>query len=83
MKRPGPGAGKESVMHRKDDFLEIRLPKCTVFLRPAEINRLLMQDPVLFQQAIQRGKGILRARQARERQSKKQGGLRHELQARL
>ncbi|TEB08621.1 hypothetical protein Psch_02187 [Pelotomaculum schinkii] len=51
-------------------FIEIKLPKCTLFLLPDELNRLLQQDPDLFAKGIKRGKGILRARQAMERNCK-------------
>lgn len=53
---------------KNDSLVEIRLPKTTLFLTPAEINRLLAQNPALFQQAILRGKGILRARKAKQRE---------------
>ena len=51
-------------------FIEIQLPKCRVFLTQEEINRLLQLDPVIFAEAIRRGKAMLRARKARERREK-------------
>ena len=52
---------------RTQQHIEIQLPKCRVFLTPAEIHRLLQQDLELFTKAIRRGKAIIRARKARER----------------
>jgi hypothetical protein len=51
-------------------YIEIKLPRCRVFLTATEINRLLQRDPVLFQAALQRGKGVVRVRQAKEWQTK-------------
>lgn len=62
-----PPAQYPQQLPPRDNLVEIRLERYTVFLTPAEINRLLVQDPVLFATAVQRGKGILRGRQARAR----------------
>jgi hypothetical protein len=51
-------------------YIEIQLPKCKVFLTPEEINYMLQRNPEMFAEAIRRGKGILRARKARERREK-------------
>lgn len=53
-----------------DRLIEIKLPKCTVFLSAGEINSLLIKDPELWKTAILRGKSILRARQAKARNTK-------------
>lgn len=53
------------------DYIEVRLKRCTVFLTANEINSMLQRDPVIFQTALQRGKGILRTRAARQREAKK------------
>lgn len=50
------------------DYIEVRLKRCTVFLTANEINSMLQRDPVIFQTALQRGKGILRTRAARQRE---------------
>ena len=52
-------------------YIEIKLPGCRVFLLPEEINRLLQRDPALFAEGLRRGKAILRARKAREREGRK------------
>lgn len=44
------------------DLIEIKLPKCTVFLYPYEIDKLLMKDEGLYKKALGRGKAILRNR---------------------
>lgn len=51
-------------------MIEIRLPKCRVFLTEREIESLLKHDPELWEAALKRGKAITRARQRRERQQK-------------
>lgn len=53
-----------------DSLIEVKLPKCRVFLTPAEIGYLLRKDPDFFATVIGRSKGILRARAARERREK-------------
>jgi len=51
-------------------MIEIRLPGTIIFLQVDEVLRLLTREPELWERAIKRGKGILRNRQARVRQSK-------------
>jgi hypothetical protein len=53
-------------------MIEIRLPKCRVFLTEQEIESLLKHDPELWEAALKRGKVITRARQRRERQRKEE-----------
>jgi hypothetical protein len=50
--------------------IEIRLPRCRIFLTEREIENLLKHDPELWEAALKRGKAITRARQRRERQQK-------------
>jgi hypothetical protein len=53
-------------------FIEIKMPKYTLFLKPEEISDLVMaHDQELFIEALQRGKAILRARTLQERISRK------------
>lgn len=59
-----PGCAKQQK------YIEIKLPGCKVFLTPAEVNRLLLLDPELWETAIRRGKAVLRARAAQERNGK-------------
>ncbi|OPX91825.1 MAG: hypothetical protein A4E53_00642 [Pelotomaculum sp. PtaB.Bin104] len=56
---------------RRNNFIEIKLPGCTVFLLPAEVNRLLLLDQELFAEAIRRGKAILRRRNEEKRREKR------------
>lgn len=51
-------------------YIEIKLPRCVVFLTATEINRLLQKDPDLFAEGLRRGKAIMRRRQELSRQSK-------------
>jgi hypothetical protein len=51
-------------------MIEVRLPKCRVFLTEQEIESLLKHDPELWEVALKRGKVITRARRRRERQRK-------------
>ena len=46
----------------KDRLIEIKLPKCTLFLTTGEIEYLLKLDPDIWARALKRGKGILRVR---------------------
>lgn len=46
----------------KRQFIEIQLTKCKVFLTEQEFIGLLARDPVLWEDAIRRGKAILRSR---------------------
>jgi len=55
-------------------FIEIKMPKCTLFLKPEEITNLVMtHDQELFIEAVKRGKAILRARTLQERIERKRG----------
>ena len=54
-------------------MVEIRLPKCRLFLTEQEVEHLLKRDPELWEAALKRGKAILRARQRNARQ-RKEGG---------
>ena len=55
-------------MAERRRFIELQLPGCRVFLTVEEINRLLQRDPALFAEGLRRGKAIMRARKARERE---------------
>lgn len=58
-------------------YIEVRLTKCRLYLTEKEINSLLALNPVLWEQAIKRGKGITRAgRTAQRKQDLKAGGFR-------
>lgn len=61
-KRETYGAGKPLPI------VEIRLTKYSICLTELELESLLARDPELWVLAIKRGKGILRVRQAKERQ---------------
>ncbi|MDI7245860.1 MAG: hypothetical protein QME92_00060 [Bacillota bacterium] len=50
-------------------MIEIRLPKCRLFLSEAEIESLLKRDPELWEAALKRGKAITRARAREARQA--------------
>jgi hypothetical protein len=52
------------------DYIEIKLPKCVVYLTQEEMNRLLQTDRDLYMTGLRRGKGISRHRvqKSRERQ---------------
>jgi len=60
----------QAANKQPERMIEIRLPGCTIFLRTEEVLRLLTREPELWERALKRGKGILRNRQARTRQSK-------------
>lgn len=49
-----------------EEFIEIKLPGCTVFLTPQEIKGLLRSDPILWKESMRRGKYILRNRKQKE-----------------
>ena len=53
---------RDSGAEEGTGLIEVRLPKCRVFLTTNEMIRLLQQDPELFARAFKRGKRILRAR---------------------
>lgn len=44
----------------KEQFLEIRLPKCLIVLTKGELLTLLRQDPELWRKALKRGKVVRR-----------------------
>lgn len=48
-------------------YVEVRLTKCLIVLTEAEFNGMLQKDPALWEQAIRRGKVILRHRAAEKR----------------
>ncbi len=56
----------------KDDLIEIKLPKCTLFLTKGEIQQLLRHDLDIWQESLKRGKYILRSRKQRQRESNKE-----------
>ncbi|MEW6229374.1 MAG: hypothetical protein AB1700_15005 [Bacillota bacterium] len=49
-------------------MVEIRLPKCRLFLTEEEVKHLLKHDPELWETALRRGKVVMRARRRDERQ---------------
>ena len=51
----------------KEQYLEVRLPKCLVVLTKGELLTLLRQDPELWRKALKRGKAVRRRRQAEKR----------------
>jgi Zn-finger nucleic acid-binding protein len=53
------------------DYIEIKLPKATVYLTAGEINNLLQKDTQLFSEALKRGKYIHRHQQQKSRESQK------------
>jgi hypothetical protein len=52
-------------------MLEIRMARCVLYLTESELQRLLSREPDLWKLAIGRGKGIARAKQTRERVTRK------------
>jgi len=52
-------------------YVEIKLTKYTLFLTEQELHSLLSTNPALWQEAIRRGKAILRARKAEARSLKR------------
>lgn len=44
----------------KNQLLEVKLPKYTVYLKPKEIEQLLIKEPDLWEKAVKRGKEIKR-----------------------
>lgn len=53
-------------------YVEIKLTKCTLFLTEQELQNLLSMNPVLWQEAIRRGKFILRQRKELARAKRKE-----------
>lgn len=54
-----------------DKLITIKISRCTLILKEAELLRLLAKDTELWLQAIKRGKGQIRAASTRERVAKK------------
>lgn len=52
-------------------LVEVKLPRCVVFLYPSEIQTLLRQDIDLYKQGLKRGKYIQRSRTQKQREHKK------------
>lgn len=57
-------------------YIEVKLPKHTVFLTPEEIHGLLRQDVTLYKEATQRGKHFKRSRTQRHREQQKRQEVR-------
>lgn len=57
-------------------YIEVKLPKHTVFLTPEEIHGLLRQDVTLYKEATQRGKYFKRSRTQRNREQQKRQEVR-------
>lgn len=55
----------------KERLIEVKLTGCTVFLYPDEIQTLLQRDTDLFKEGLKRGKGILRHRKQKQRETLK------------
>lgn len=55
-------------------LLEIKLPKCTVFLTASEMNTLLASNPAIWKESLKRGKHVLRSRKKAEREAKNRVG---------
>ncbi len=53
------------------DYITIELPKCLIVLTRGEIMTLLKNDPVIWERALKRGKGVQRARKKRDPKLKK------------
>ncbi|GAB1799083.1 hypothetical protein [Priestia megaterium] len=53
------------------DYVEIRLPKCKVYLTHAEVGELLKNDIRLFELGLRRGKGIHRHQIQKQREQEK------------
>lgn len=54
-------------MTQKQHFIEIKMRRYTLLLTEIEMQNLLSPNPILWQEGIKRGKGILRAKTARAR----------------
>ena len=52
-------------------YIEVKLPKSTVFLTNDEIQYMLRENPGLYKESLKRGKYILRSRQQKQREAKK------------
>jgi hypothetical protein len=54
-----------------EEYVEVKINKAVVYLKPSEINRMLQQDLELFTLALKRGKGITRHNQQKDRERQK------------
>lgn len=52
-------------------FIEIRLPKCVLYLTPEEIHGLLKHDQALWIEALKRGKAFTRASNRKAQEARK------------
>lgn len=52
-------------------YIEVKLPKCTVFITSEEVQEMLKQNPSIYKKGLKRGKGILRHRQQVNREKQK------------
>lgn len=55
----------------QERFIEIRLPKCVLYLTAQEIQSLLKHDMELWKTAIGRGKAFTRAANRKDQEAKK------------
>lgn len=55
----------------RNDLIEVRMPKCTLFLTHGEMQQLLKHEPVIWRNSLQRGKHIIRSRKQKERENLK------------
>ena len=53
------------------EYVEIKLPKCRVFLTHEEVGELLKNDIELFRKGLSRGKGVHRHRIQKQREAQK------------
>lgn len=53
------------------DYLEIKLPKCTLLITQKEMLRLLSFDTDLYKEGLKRGKIIQRSSKQRKREEEK------------
>jgi hypothetical protein len=56
--------------------IEIKLPRCILVLTEAELMQMLKDNSGIWQQALVRGKSVIRARQAQARTKMKAGDSR-------
>ncbi len=52
------------------EYIRIQLPRCLLVLTAQELQKLLARDPVLWAEAIRRGKGVKRYEQMKARETK-------------
>ncbi len=55
----------------KENLIEVKMPKCTLFLTNGEMQQLLKHDPDIWKNSLQRGKSILRSRKQKAREYEK------------